>query len=313
MLLSFTAPTPRSDDWFGASLAAVDDVDGDGRTDLAVGAGSENGENGSSTGAAYIVSGETGQVLHQLIPPDVPANTRFRWAVAAVPDVNGDGKTDVLVGLALATPPGELLYSGRACLFSAADGKWLRTLASPTPQTRGFFGWTVAGLPDITGDGAGELLIGCAAHGNQGFNTYGERRVYLMNGATGQLIRTLDSPNGGEAFGLSVTGMLDGNRKLRTIVIGTPHETPPSSPFRSGRVHAFPICLLGTAPSSNGFVVTLTSHPDTTHEIQTSSDLQLWTALTNVTATTGTVRILDTPAGGTNRRFYRAQSAPSPQ
>lgn len=194
LISSFNAPAPVSGDWFGSSLAAIGDVDVDGRVDLAVGSGNNNGESGSP-GAAYLVSGETGQLLHPLIPPDLPAITPNRWSVAAVPDVDCDGKPDVLVGVPLASPPGAVSLAGRVYLFSGADGKWLRTVVSPEPQIRGFFGWQVAGLPDITGDGVGELLIGGA--GRPAIGSLGERRMHLINGATGQWIQSYQSPVSG--------------------------------------------------------------------------------------------------------------------
>jgi hypothetical protein len=309
LLVSFRAPAPASDDFFGASLAAIDDVDGDGRADLAVGSGSLNNENDSSIGAAWIVSGESGHGLHQLIPPDVPANTRFRWAVAAVPDMNGDGKTDVLVGIPFATPPGALLYSGRACLFSGADGKWLRTLASPEPRVRGFFGWSVAGLPDITGDGTPELLVGAGAFFRFG---YGERRVYLLDGATGVPIRVFSSPNGGEGFGLSVTGMLNGNGKLKSVVSGAPQETPLPAPLRPGRVYAFPLSLPGPPEvcalgfTANGLRLQVTGRSGSTVEIHGSSDIVTWELIAAPAMADIPVEIEDTAAASLPRRFYRA-------
>ena len=309
LISTFGAPAPKSGDWFGASLAAIGDVDGDGRVDLAVGAGGEDNGLNSSPGAAYLVSGETGKLLYPLIPPDLPAITRHRWSVAGVPDVNGDGKTDVLVGVPLASPLGELAMAGRAYLFSGGDGRWLRTVVSPEPQARGFFGWAVAGLPDITGDGVAELLISAAARPSVG--SLGERRMHLMNGATGQRIETFKSLSNGESFGFSITGMLDRAGKLRTIASGAAVEPPPPAPSRAGRAYAFPLSLsfVSVAMSGEGIRVSVTATDDKSYNLQASSDLAAWTTLTTLNAAVQPVTFVDKAASATGQRFYRAQRA----
>ncbi len=306
LILSFNAPEPRAGDFFGVGLASLDDVDGDGRADVAVGSGNSNGESGSP-GAAYLMSAQTGQLLHRLIPPDLPVTTPHRWSVAAVADVNGDGKTDVLVGVPLASPPGAVQLAGRAYLFSGADGRLLRTLISPEPQVRGFFGWNVASLPDITGDGTAELLI--SGSGRPAIGSLGERRVHLINGATGQPIQTFQSPTSGEAFGGSVTGILDQRGRLRTIVSGTGVAAAPSAPIRSGRAYVFPLSLsfLSASVSDEGMRILLTTTDDKGYEVQASTDLQTWTPVTKLKDGMPTSAFLDKDTKGAKHRFYRTK------
>ncbi len=311
LILSFGAPAPKSGDWFGASLAAIGDMDGDGRMDLAVGAGGEDNGLNSSPGSAYIVSGETGKLLHPLIPPDLPAITRHRWSVAAVPDVNGDGKADVLVGVPLASPLGDVVMAGRAYLFRGGDGRWLRTIKPPDPAVRGFFGWAVAGLPDITGDGVVELLISAAARPSVG--SLGERRVHLINGATGQRIQTFKSLGSGEAFGFSITGILDRAGKLRAIASGAAIEPVPPAPNRAGRAYAFPLSLsfLSMSVSDEGPRISLIATDDKGYEVEASPDLQTWMSVTTLKDGTPTGTFLDNQTKGANQRFYRARKVSS--
>jgi len=309
--LSFRAPTPRSGDWFGTSLAAIHDIDGDGRVDLAVGAGSYDGESGSA-GGAYLVSGETGHLIHQLIPPDLPAITRHRWAVAAVPDINGDGKTDVLVGVPLASPAGAVRLAGRAYLFNGANGEWLRTIVSPEPQLRGFFGWAVAGLPDITGDGVAELLI--AGAGRPAIGSLGERRMHLISGATGQRIQSFQSPADGEAFGASIAGVLDRTGKLRAVASGSGVAALPPAPNRAGRGYAFPLSLsfVSASKSDAGVLLSLSATDERDYELQSTLDLKTWTIIATVKGAAEPVTFLDRESNESERRFYRAKVTKTP-
>src|SRR5690606_38579696 len=65
----------------------------------------------------------------------------------------------------------------------------------------GNFGFAVAGVPDLDGDGRGDLLVGAPVEGPRPgslFNrAYG--RAYVFSGSTGTLIRTLASPARGES------------------------------------------------------------------------------------------------------------------
>jgi hypothetical protein len=95
----------EANDWFGWSLASGD-IDGDGITDLAIGAPGTDG----ATGAVYIWSGD------QLATGDTETPTRtllgvedggrFGWSTH-IADFNGDGVGDLLVGAPYVNPTDE--------------------------------------------------------------------------------------------------------------------------------------------------------------------------------------------------------------
>lgn len=234
LLHTLTSPNPESGGRYGFSVSGVPDVNGDGRGDLLVGADLE--DNGASNaGRAYLVSGATGTLLHTLTSPNPESSGYFGVAVAGVPDADGDGRADLLVGAY--TEDGGASNAGRAHLFSGATGLLLRTLTSPNPGSPGFFGISVSGVPDVDGDGRGDLLVGADAE-NAGAPAAG--RAYLFSGATGVLLRTLTSPNPESSgrFGNQVSGIPDADGDGRDdLLIGVFGED--GGPEDAGRAYLF--------------------------------------------------------------------------
>ena len=237
LLHTLASPNARSGGEFGASVAATEDTDGDGRGDLLIGAPREEVGAHSGAGRAYLFSGATGAVLLTLESPLPQGGGRFGGAVARVPDADGDGVEDLLVGAD--HEDGGDVGSGRAHLFSGASGAWLATLASPNPQVAGAFGEAVAGVPDVDGDGRGDLLVGAWFERVDGRDEAG--RAYLFSGARGALLRTLESPNAdwrGD-FGRSVAGLPDVDRDgAGDLLIGAPGEDVEGH-IAAGRAYLF--------------------------------------------------------------------------
>ena len=87
-------------------------------------------------------------VAHTLVSPNSGAS--FGHAVAGVQDATGDGKGDILVGANGENSGANA--SGRAYLFDGATGGLVHQLVPPNPEFLGVFGWSVAGVPDATGE-----------------------------------------------------------------------------------------------------------------------------------------------------------------
>lgn len=235
----YTLESPNSEEggWFGSSLSGVPDVDGDGRGDLLIGAPREDGGS-RDAGRAYLMSGATGEFLRALESPGAEFNGMFGSSVSGLPDTDGDGYGDVLVG-ALEDGDGGASSVGRAHLFSGATGALLLTLGPPDPDGSGLFGLSTSGVPDADGDGHGDVLVGGFVDGDAGTGSIG--RAYLFSGATGALLQTLESPNAQRAggFGLSVAGVLDADGDGRgDLLVGASRENVGDSE-NAGRVYLF--------------------------------------------------------------------------
>jgi hypothetical protein len=230
LIRTLTSPNPQSPGDFGFSVSGVPDADGDGVEDIAVGADYEASATHVNAGHVYLFSGANGALLRTLSSSHERAAGLFGYDVSGIPDVDGDGRGDLIV-----SAYGEV--NGRVYGISGATGAVLYSFVSPNAGTLdGRFANDVVGMPDIDGDGRGDILIGSSAE---------ERftgRAYLYSGATASLLYELQSPNsqpGGE-FGASVSAVMDVDGDGRTdLLIGATRENPGDSPEDAGRAYVF--------------------------------------------------------------------------
>ncbi len=243
LLRILLSPHPEPDGEFGECVAGVPDVNGDGRGDVVIGAPEEDpGLLPNDAGKVYVFSGDSGNLLFELQSPTPEIDGEFGGTVAGVPDTNGDGRGDILVGSPNADPGASPENAGRAYLYSGATGALLRILFTPFPEIGGQFGCSVAGVADVNGDGRGDLIVG-ARFEDPGISPTDCGRVHLFSGATGLRLRTLASPNGQEIdgrFGHSVAGIPDADGDGRgDVVVGAPREDPGTAPQDSGRAYIY--------------------------------------------------------------------------
>ncbi len=185
---------------FGFSVASLGDVNGDGVPDLAV--GMVYFASVSSFGRVYAFSGATNTQLWVVDEPGGRQYPSFGLKTAAVADLNGDGRRDLLVGAPYhdADPdPGTFVLTGRAYLVSGATGGVLRTHADPTVADQSLFGLAVAGAGDQDGDGAEDYVIGEPGAGT----------IHLVSGKTGATVRTVAGAAAGDRFGFALASVGD--------------------------------------------------------------------------------------------------------
>ena len=148
-------------DLFGHAVAAAGDVDGDGVTDLIVGA-PENGDPVPNYGPGYakVFSGRTGALLHRWNGRELMVE--MGQAVDGVGDLDRDGHADVVVTSVLDGVAGQV---GTARVFSGRTGAEIFVLRSLPPYDH--FGVSAIGVGDTNGDGIPDIAVGAAEMGTR--------------------------------------------------------------------------------------------------------------------------------------------------
>jgi hypothetical protein len=148
-LRTYTPQAAAASQFFGIALAALD-ANGDGVTDLAVGAPGYAGTTGFGTGTVRIYSGTDGSLVS--VSTGIPGS-QFGGALANAGDQNGDGADDLYVGASAVAGNRGAVY-----VRSGADGSLLRTIDSDVGFSS--FGTALATIGDIDGDGRADLAVG---------------------------------------------------------------------------------------------------------------------------------------------------------
>ncbi len=164
-MMPFSGTRPQAifgaDDGFGAVVALVPDMNGDGRTDLAVSACVRSGAVCTPTVNVYSLplEGRTFVPIATYTVGDI--SQRFGADIAGLGDVDGDGYGDLLIAAPGTYPtPVGVIYTvrGGATLPTTPTALPLSPLPADTPApTR--FGWSIAGVGDVTGDGRPDALV----------------------------------------------------------------------------------------------------------------------------------------------------------
>jgi hypothetical protein len=162
-------------------VAGIGDFDGDGHDDVIVGAIQDGTPEVYDSGRAYIFSGATGALIHDLASPMPDFSGFLGKDVAGIGDYDGDGTGDVAVSAHTEDANGTN-GSGRAYVFSGATGEHLDTFESPNTENFGRFGVSVAGAGDVNDDGRPDVIVGAGLEAVGGLNDAGRAYVFTAPG-----------------------------------------------------------------------------------------------------------------------------------
>ena len=209
-----------ADDFAGFSVSGGD-VNGDGFSDILIGAPTADADGKSNAGESYVVFGKASGFAASINLSGLDGNTGFRldgadagdqagFAISSAGDINKDGFDDILVGAATATVDGKANVGETYVVFGKATGFAASIDLSSLNGTTGYrldgsdavdtAGKVVSSAGDVNGDGFADIIIGAELAEPAGVATR-EGEAYVVFGkASGFADIDLSSLNGTTGF-----------------------------------------------------------------------------------------------------------------
>jgi len=161
---NWTFEINQQDAHLGYSVSTAGDVNGDGYSDVIIGANGYNSGGLYNVGRAYVYHGSSSGLS---ATPNWTAQGSQQYAyfgssVSTAGDINGDGFSDVIVGAdgkGYGTLTGVI---GRAYIYKGSSSGLSTSYdwTSSTGQPDDRYGFSVAKAGDVNGDKAGDVIVG---------------------------------------------------------------------------------------------------------------------------------------------------------
>lgn len=199
---------------FGRALAGGLDINGDGYDDLVV---AEPYYNGNAGRADVFWGSPTGLSNSSLTQIEMNSTSLYGETLAVLGDTDGDGLDEFAVG----SPRNGTQFGSVEVYEGVANTTDLAQVWAFAPTAQEYFGYSLAGGRDLTGDGMPDLLVGAPFR-----NTNGE--VYLFAGignatyatAATTMIRAQSGGQENLGIGLDIVGDFDGDGKSDVVIGG---------------------------------------------------------------------------------------------
>ncbi|MEO8590380.1 MAG: FG-GAP-like repeat-containing protein [Flavobacteriales bacterium] len=204
---------------FGSTVAGAGDLNGDGYSDVAVGAYRYDIVAGADDGAVFIYNGGPSGLGAGVNPAPIKTlvatgiSAAFGWCASSAGDVNGDGYSDLIVGDWRDNIGGPSLEGTAHIFHGSATG--LASLPATTLQSNnlnGWFGRSVSTAGDVNGDGYADVIVGAVTYSN-GQAAEGAGFLYLgsSTGVSSSAFLQYELNSAGANMGESVSGAGDVN------------------------------------------------------------------------------------------------------
>lgn len=232
----------QTDGWLGCAVASAGDVNGDGFSDVVIGAYSyDDGQYDEGLalifhGGASLTSAESVETVAGTID-----RSRFGAMVRDAGDINGDGFDDIIVNA-----PGATLTEGATTIYyGSANGI---NNGAPLPAQAIPFGRSASGAGDVNGDGYADVIVGSP---NVGTGIGGTARIFYGSAAGVNLgtPQVLTEPNNGSLFGIAVASAGDVNGDhYADVIVGASKYKVGSEVRGAAFVYYGSASGVGTAP-----------------------------------------------------------------
>ncbi|MGH9936487.1 MAG: integrin alpha, partial [Blastocatellia bacterium] len=215
----------------GISVRNAGDVNGDGFSDVIVGAHRADPNVTTDAGASYVVFGKGGGFASNINLSALSGADGFKLSgvsvfdlsgvsVSSAGDVNGDGFGDIIIGSHGADPHGS--YSGASyVVFGKAGGFSADLNLSALNGSNGFklsgeaffnvSGTSVSDAGDVNGDGFGDVIIGAYRENSDAGATY------VVFGKASGFAASIDLSSLTGANGFKLSGPASGDRSGRDV------------------------------------------------------------------------------------------------
>jgi hypothetical protein len=158
-------------DMFGNSISSISDIDGDRLDDVVIGDAYTNSNGLSSNGSVYIYSSGTGNLIKQYNGEAV--SSYFGESVSFISDIDGDELDDVLIGT------NSSFGVGSVYIYSSGTGNLIKQYNGEMPYDT--FGYSVAPISDVDGDGKDDVLVGATGADPNGLSGAGSAYLYYSS------------------------------------------------------------------------------------------------------------------------------------